>query len=90
MGAQARLIVVPVAQPDLQTVPLGKAAQRPIEDVVLFQSAGGLDGIPAAADIAFFLCLNDALRQVASHPFAGSCRSHGKSARFLHNTSDRL
>ena len=37
VGAQARLIVVLVTQPDLEAVPLGEAAQRPIEDVVLLQ-----------------------------------------------------
>lgn len=33
VGAQARLIVVLVTQPDLEAVPFGEAAQRPIEDV---------------------------------------------------------
>ena len=61
MGAQAWLIVVLVAQPDLEAVPLRKAAQRPIEDVMLLQPAGGLYCIPAAADVALFFCLNDAL-----------------------------
>ena len=55
-----------VAQPDLEAVPLGEAAQRPIEDVVLLQPAGGLDGIPATADIALFFCLYDALGHYGS------------------------
>lgn len=54
MGAQARLIVVPVTQPDLEAVPLGEAAQRPVKDVVLLQPAGGADVVPAAADVALF------------------------------------
>ena len=89
MGAQARLIVVLVAQPDLEAVPLGEAAQRPIEDVVLLQPAGGLDGISAAADVALFFCLNDAFRQAAPHPFACSHKPRGKSAHYRPDTSGR-
>lgn len=89
MGTQTRLIVVLVTQPDLETVPLGEAAQRPIQDVVLLQPAGGLDGVPAAADIAFLFCLNDAFRQAAPHPFACSHKPRGKSAHSRPDTSDR-
>ena len=66
MGAQARLIVVLVAQPDLESVPLGEAAQRPIEDVMLLQPARGLYRLPAAADVALLFCLNDAFGHYGS------------------------
>ena len=89
MGAQARLIMVPVTQPDLEAVPLGEAAQRPIEDVMLLQPARGLDGVPAAADIALLFCLYDAFRQAAPHPFACSHKPRGMSAHYRPDTSGR-
>lgn len=66
MGAQARLIVVPVTQPDLEAVPLREAAQRPVEDVMLLQPARGLYRILAAADVALLFCLNDAFGHYGS------------------------
>ena len=66
--AHARLVVVLVAQPDLETVPLRETAQWPIEDVMLLQPARGLYRIPAAADVTLLFCLNDAFRQAAPHP----------------------
>nr|DAL75682.1 MAG TPA: hypothetical protein [Caudoviricetes sp.] len=60
VGRVSRLVVVPVAEPDLQAAALGKGPQRPGDNMMLFQSAGGSDIVPAAADVALFFCLDDA------------------------------
>lgn len=52
VDALGRLVVVPVAEPDLEAVALRKAPQRPVEDVMLFQPRRGGDVILGPAEIA--------------------------------------
>ena len=62
VDALRRLVVVPMAKPDLEAVPLRKAPQRPVEYMVLFEARSCLHEVLCPADVADFSLLHDGFR----------------------------
>ena len=66
VDALGRLVVVPVAKPDLEAVALRKAPQRPVEHMVLFEARSCLHEVLCLADVALFPSLHNGFRHKRS------------------------